>query len=81
MANSSKPIHTSPGHPPRRGEEEIAPNPDAIADAVTRLMGDPGLGRRIAGNARAQIAGMTWRATALKTIDVYRSAMAARARA
>ena len=56
-------------------------NPDAIADAVTRLIGDPGLGRRVAGNARAQVAGMTWRATALQTIDVYRSAMAARARA
>jgi glycosyltransferase involved in cell wall biosynthesis len=51
-------------------------NPEAIADAVTRLMGDPGLGRRVAGNARAQVAGMTWRATALKTIDVYSSAMA-----
>jgi glycosyltransferase involved in cell wall biosynthesis len=62
----------------RDGETGIAVpvrNPDAIADAVTRLMGDPELGRRLADNARRQVAGMTWRATAGQTVAVYRAAI------
>jgi glycosyltransferase involved in cell wall biosynthesis len=62
----------------RDGETGIAVpvrNPDAIADAVTRLRGDPELGRRLADHARRQVAGMTWRATADRTLAVYRSAI------
>ena len=50
-------------------------NPDAIAEAVTRIIGDPELGRRLADHARRQVAGMTWRATAERTVAVYRAAI------
>jgi glycosyltransferase involved in cell wall biosynthesis len=55
-------------------------DPDALAAAIARLAAQPQEGRRLADNAVARVAGMTWRATAERTVDVYRSARAARAR-
>jgi glycosyltransferase involved in cell wall biosynthesis len=46
-------------------------DPDAIVSAVERLMDDPSLRSRLGRAARATVSGMTWQATALKTIDVY----------
>jgi glycosyltransferase involved in cell wall biosynthesis len=57
-----------------------ARDPDALATAIARLAEHPQEGRRMAGNAAARVAGMTWRATAERTLEVYRSAIAARAR-
>lgn len=68
----------------RNGETGIvvpARNPDAIVSAVRQLGENPLEAGRLADNARARIAGMTWRVTAERTLDVYRSALAARARA
>jgi glycosyltransferase involved in cell wall biosynthesis len=53
-------------------------DPDAIAIAARRLMSDPALRLRLAQNARQAVAGMSWRATALQTIDVYRRAQTQR---
>lgn len=52
--------------------------PDATADAVERLLDDAALRRRLGDAARAAVEGMTWRATALKTLDVYARAAARR---
>ena len=52
--------------------------PDATADAVERLLDDPALRRRFGDAARAAVEGMTWRATALNTLDVYARAMEVR---
>jgi glycosyltransferase involved in cell wall biosynthesis len=49
---------------------------DAIVKAVTRLQADPLLGPRLADAARAAVSSMTWRETAERTLDVYRSAIA-----
>lgn len=49
-------------------------DPDAAASAVERLMADAALRRRMGDAARAAVAGMTWRATALRTLDVYERA-------
>jgi glycosyltransferase involved in cell wall biosynthesis len=54
---------------------------DALAAAVTGFLADDAARRRFGAAARAAVAGMTWRATAERTLDVYRIAMAARARA
>jgi glycosyltransferase involved in cell wall biosynthesis len=53
-------------------------DPDAIAAAAQRLMADEGLRVRIGDAARQAVAGMTWRATALRTLDLYRRARAER---
>lgn len=47
----------------------------AIASAIARLMKDDGLRRRIGAAARARVTGMTWRATAARTVDVYERAL------
>lgn len=47
----------------------------AIATAVRRLMTDAALGRRLAAAARHRVSGMSWRATAERTVDVYRRAI------
>jgi glycosyltransferase involved in cell wall biosynthesis len=52
--------------------------PEATADAVERLLDDAALRRRLGDAARAAVEGMTWRATALKTLDVYVRAMQVR---
>jgi glycosyltransferase involved in cell wall biosynthesis len=49
--------------------------PEATADAVERLLDDAALRQRLGDAARAAVEGMTWRATALKTLDVYARAM------
>jgi glycosyltransferase involved in cell wall biosynthesis len=54
---------------------------DALVSAVKGLLADAGARHRLGAAARAAVAGMTWRATAERTLDVYRSALAARARA
>jgi glycosyltransferase involved in cell wall biosynthesis len=62
----------------RDGENGVlvpARDPDAIAAAVERLMADAGLRRRLGAAAAASVAGMTWRATAERTLDVYRRAI------
>lgn len=46
----------------------------AAARAVQRLLADPALRRRMGDAAREAVAGMTWRATALRTLDVYERA-------
>ena len=58
----------------RDGENALIVPPrdaDAIAAAVEKLMGDSGLRRRLGAAARQSVVGMSWRATALKTLDVY----------
>jgi glycosyltransferase involved in cell wall biosynthesis len=50
----------------------VAPrDPDAAASAVERVMDDAGWRRRMGEAARASVAGLTWRATALRTLDAY----------
>ena len=53
----------------------------ALVAAVARLKKDPRDAARLADNARQAVSGMTWRATAEQTIEVYRRAMAVRSRA
>jgi glycosyltransferase involved in cell wall biosynthesis len=50
----------------------------ATAAAAARLLGDPALRARLASEARETIKGMTWRATAERTLQVYRDARAER---
>jgi glycosyltransferase involved in cell wall biosynthesis len=50
----------------------------AVAAAARRLMGTPALRLMLAAKARSAVSGMSWRATALKTLDVYRRAQAER---
>lgn len=52
--------------------------PEATAGAVERLLDDAALRRRLGDAARAAVEGMTWRATALKTLDVYARALQVR---
>jgi glycosyltransferase involved in cell wall biosynthesis len=53
-------------------------DPDALVAAVERLMGDSALRQRLGAAAAARVAGMTWRATAERTIELYQRAMADR---
>jgi glycosyltransferase involved in cell wall biosynthesis len=50
-------------------------NPDAIVSAILCLRDNPQEAGRLADNARARIAGMTWRVTAERTLAVYRAAI------
>lgn len=50
----------------------------ALASATVRLMGDASERRKLAAAARATVAGMTWRRTAERTLDVYRAALESR---
>ncbi|HYM23050.1 MAG TPA: glycosyltransferase family 4 protein [Vicinamibacterales bacterium] len=56
----------------------IVPTRDAIAlaDAIDRLLDDPGLRTRLAESARARVEGMTWTRTAPLTLDAYARARA-----
>ena len=49
-------------------------DPDATVRAIEALMDDPARRRRMGEAARASVAGMSWRATALRTLDVYERA-------
>jgi glycosyltransferase involved in cell wall biosynthesis len=66
-----------------RGGILIPPRqPEAVAAAVRRLMEDAPLRRRMANDAHAAVRGMSWTATAQKTLEVYEAAIAdARGRA
>jgi glycosyltransferase involved in cell wall biosynthesis len=62
----------------RDGDNGIVVPPrdaEAIAAAVERLMGDAPLRRRLGDAAARSVAGMTWRATAERTLDVYHRAI------
>lgn len=48
----------------------------ALASAVLRLRAHPSEARRLADNAHASVSGMTWRATAERTVALYRGAIA-----
>jgi glycosyltransferase involved in cell wall biosynthesis len=48
---------------------------EALAAAVLAVTGNAGEARRRAGNARAEVSGMTWQSTAEQTLAVYRGAM------
>ena len=57
------------------GLRVAARDASAIANAARRLLTDATLGRRLAAAARARVSGMSWRATAERTIDVYKRAI------
>ena len=48
----------------------------ALAAAIRRVLADPAAASKIACQARAAVARMTWRATAERTLHVYDRAMA-----
>jgi glycosyltransferase involved in cell wall biosynthesis len=50
---------------------------EAVASAAAHLMDDPELRLRLGAAARARVMGMSWRATAERTVDVYRRALSA----
>jgi glycosyltransferase involved in cell wall biosynthesis len=52
--------------------------PEAIAAAIRRLLEEPARRRRIADAAHAHVQGMSWTATAERTLRCYEAAMAAR---
>lgn len=54
---------------------------DALVAAAIGLLADAGGRRRLGAAAREAVIGMTWRATAERTLALYRDAIAARARA
>jgi glycosyltransferase involved in cell wall biosynthesis len=51
---------------------------EALASAVVRLMGDPELRHRVGDAGHDAVAGLTWRATAQRTLDVYEAARSER---
>ena len=54
---------------------------DALAAAAMGLLADAGARHRLGAAARTSVTGMTWRATADRTLALYRDAIAATARA
>jgi glycosyltransferase involved in cell wall biosynthesis len=50
-------------------------DPGALANAIERLMKDPGLRLRLADAAFDRVRGMTWTATATHTLEVYSRAL------
>jgi glycosyltransferase involved in cell wall biosynthesis len=57
-----------------------ARDPAALAAAIRRLMVDASSRRRMAGHAGASARQFTWRATAERTLGVYRESVALRSR-
>jgi glycosyltransferase involved in cell wall biosynthesis len=51
-------------------------DPNALADAIRRIIDAPAERDRIGANAAVTVASMTWRRTAERTIDAYRAALA-----
>ncbi len=49
--------------------------PDAIAAAIERILGDPDLAARLGVAGRARASGFTWRTTADRTVQTYRSVL------
>ena len=67
----------------RHGENGMmvpARDPAALAVAIRRLMADAPLRRRMAGGASSSARPFTWRATAERTLEVYRESVALRSR-
>lgn len=55
----------------------VAPrDADALASAIARALDNPAEARRLASRARDAVSGLTWRATAEQTLDLYRSTLA-----
>ena len=54
--------------PPRDGE--------ALASAIARVLDEPERARSVASRARDAVSGLTWRATAERTLGLYRSTLA-----
>jgi len=52
-------------------------DPRALAAAVARVLDRPAEARRMASRARDAVSGLTWRATAEQTLDLYRKTLAA----
>lgn len=50
---------------------------DEMADMIVRLLGSPGLREELGRNGALEVRKFTWDACALKTMDVYRAAIAA----
>jgi glycosyltransferase involved in cell wall biosynthesis len=55
-------------------------DPESLATAIARMLADPELRSRCATGAAAAVRGMTWAATARRTLDVYERARASRRR-
>jgi glycosyltransferase involved in cell wall biosynthesis len=55
-------------------------DPEAVASAAVRLLRDPALRRRLGASGRRAVATMSWRSTAMQTLDVYERARAEAAR-
>jgi glycosyltransferase involved in cell wall biosynthesis len=53
-------------------------DPGALASALVRMLQDPALRTRCAVGARDRVRGMTWTATARRTLEVYARALAER---
>jgi glycosyltransferase involved in cell wall biosynthesis len=51
-------------------------DPEAIATAVRRLLHDPALRRRLGDAGNERVRGMTWTATAERTLECYAAALA-----
>jgi glycosyltransferase involved in cell wall biosynthesis len=54
-------------------------SPDALANALVRMLADAGLRSRLAAAAFDRVAGMTWTRTAMLTLAAYERALASRA--
>ena len=67
-------------HDGENGMMVPARDPAALADAIRRLMTDAPLRRRMARGASASARQFTWRATAERTMEVYRKSVALRSR-
>jgi glycosyltransferase involved in cell wall biosynthesis len=50
-------------------------DPQALANALLRLLDDPGMRMRLAEAAFERVRGMTWAATAQQTVDAYTAAL------
>ena len=49
-------------------------DPEALAGAVNRLLGDAALGKRLAADARKRVEErFTWEAAARRTFEIYKS--------
>ncbi|MGA9771232.1 MAG: glycosyltransferase family 4 protein [Blastocatellia bacterium] len=50
-------------------------NPEALADAIGQLLSNSDMRARLAANAYKQVREMTWRKTAINTLDIYKQAL------
>ena len=52
-------------------------DPEALAAAITLLLGDPSLRQRLGRNAHRRARSFTWRTTAARSLEAYRAALTA----